>query len=156
LQLTSEQVVSAFIDRIEKVNPLVNCVVDNRFGEALLQAKQVDEYLEQTDKPIGDIARDAPLLGVPFTCKDSIAVAGLKQTIGLVSRKEKVALDNAASVDLLVEAGGIPLAVTNVPEVCLWWESVNPLHGRTLNAYDSRRLVGGSSGGEVSLCKFSF
>jgi fatty acid amide hydrolase 2 len=67
-----------------------------------------------------------------------------------MSRKEFIADENAASVQKLVDAGAIPLAVTNVPEVCLWWESVNPLHGRTLNPYDSRRLVGGSSGGEVS------
>lgn len=49
------------------------------------------------------------------------------------------------------EAGAIPLAVTNVPEVCLWWESVNSIYGRSNNPYDNRRIPGGSSGGEAAL-----
>jgi fatty acid amide hydrolase 2 len=49
------------------------------------------------------------------------------------------------------EAGAIHLAVTNTSEVCMWWESVNANYGRSRNAYDSRRLVGGSSGGEGAL-----
>lgn len=49
------------------------------------------------------------------------------------------------------DAGAIALAVTNVPEVCLWWESVNAIYGRTKNPYDSRRIAGGSSGGESAL-----
>lgn len=49
------------------------------------------------------------------------------------------------------DAGAILLAVTNVPEVCMWWESVNVVYGRTSNPYDSRRISGGSSGGEAAL-----
>lgn len=30
----------------------------------------------------------------------------------------------------------------------MWWESNNTVHGRTNNAYDTNRIVGGSSGGE--------
>lgn len=48
-------------------------------------------------------------------------------------------------------AGAILLAVTNVPEVCMWWESANVVYGRTRNPYDSRRSSGGSSGGEAAL-----
>lgn len=49
------------------------------------------------------------------------------------------------------EAGAIVLAITNVPEVCMWWESVNTLYGRSKNPYDTRRITGGSSGGEAAL-----
>ena len=34
-QLTSEEVVQAYIDRIKEVNLLINCMVDQRFDEAL-------------------------------------------------------------------------------------------------------------------------
>jgi fatty acid amide hydrolase 2 len=33
----------------------------------------------------------------------------------------------------------------------MWWESNNTIYGRTNNPYDSRRIVGGSSGGEGAL-----
>lgn len=46
--------------------------------------------------------------------------------------------------------GAILLCTTNVSELGMWWESDNPVYGRTNNPYDTRRTPGGSSGGEVS------
>jgi fatty acid amide hydrolase 2 len=43
------------------------------------------------------------------------------------------------------------LAITNVPELALWWETSNTIYGRTNNPYDSRRTPGGSSGGEGAI-----
>ena len=37
----------------------------------------------------------------------------------------------------------------------MWWESHNPVYGFTCNPYDLRCIVGGSSGGEVSLEKIN-
>jgi fatty acid amide hydrolase 2 len=51
-------------------------------------------------------------------------------------------------VKRLVEAGAIPVGVTNTSELTLWLESDNPLYGRTNNPYDLTRTAGGSSGGE--------
>ncbi|KIH48899.1 hypothetical protein ANCDUO_21028, partial [Ancylostoma duodenale] len=48
-------------------------------------------------------------------------------------------------------AGAILIAITNVPEACYWLESSNGIYGLTKNPYDSRRIVGGSSGGEGAL-----
>ena len=48
----------------------------------------------------------------------------------------------------MVDAGAIPLGVTNTSELTLWIESENPVWGRTNNAYDLGRTAGGSSGGE--------
>lgn len=49
------------------------------------------------------------------------------------------------------DAGGILLAITNVPELCSWVETTNCVYGRSNNPYDLRRIVGGSSGGEGAL-----
>jgi Asp-tRNA(Asn)/Glu-tRNA(Gln) amidotransferase A subunit family amidase len=51
----------------------------------------------------------------------------------------------------LKEAGAILLAITNVPELALWWETSNTIYGTTNNPYDSRRTPGGSSGGEGAI-----
>ncbi|KAG4070068.1 hypothetical protein HA402_013728 [Bradysia odoriphaga] len=53
------------------------------------------------------------------------------------------------------KAGAIPFALTNVSEACMWWESNNLVHGRSRNAYDTSRIVGGSSGGEACLLSAS-
>ena len=88
------------------------------------------------------------MLGVPFTVKESIALAGMPNSAGLVARRDHRASASATAVQNLVDAGAIPLGVTNTSELTLWIESVNRVYGRTSNPYDSRRAAGGSSGGE--------
>ena len=78
------------------------------------------------------------------------STTGLRQTAGLYRRKDMIASSDADVVCLMRQAGGIPLCVTNVSELCLWWESANYVYGRTKNAYNNSRIVGGSSGGEVN------
>lgn len=69
-------------------------------------------------------------------------------TAGLYARKDRRATEDATVVARMREAGAIPFALTNISEVCMWWESNNTLYGRTCNPYDTNRIVGGSSGGE--------
>ncbi|PNF23846.1 hypothetical protein B7P43_G13733 [Cryptotermes secundus] len=75
----------------------------------------------------------------------------MRQTLGLVSRQNVKAAEDADVVILLKKAGGILIAVTNIPEYNLWCESRNNVYGQTLNPYNTTRTVGGSSGGEASI-----
>jgi Asp-tRNA(Asn)/Glu-tRNA(Gln) amidotransferase A subunit family amidase len=91
-----------------------------------------------------------PLFGVPFTCKESIAVAGLPNCAGVVARREHRAEKTAPAARRLFEAGAILLGLTNTSELTLWVETDNRLYGRTCNSYDPERTAGGSSGGEAA------
>lgn len=73
----------------------------------------------------------------------------MRYTAGLVKRKNIIGQFDADVVCLMKKAGAIILAVTNVSELCMWWESNNHVYGRSCNPYDNRRITGGSSGGEV-------
>ena len=88
---------------------------------------------------------------MPFTCKEAFGFKGLKQTGGLVKRKNMVANENAVVVQKMLDAGAILLATTNVSELCMWWESYNYVYGTSRNPYDTNRMVGGSSGGEAAI-----
>lgn len=91
-------------------------------------------------------------MGVPFTAKDSIRIRGLRNCLGIPALENaEPNEDDAAVVDLMRSAGAIPLALTNVPEACLWWQTCNHVYGTTNSPFDSRRGVGGSSGGEGCL-----
>ena len=46
------------------------------------------------------------------------------------------------------EAGAVIIATSNIPEINRWQETRNNIIGQTNNPYDTRRTVGGSSGGE--------
>ncbi|CAH2092921.1 unnamed protein product [Euphydryas editha] len=147
-QISSVEVVEACIRRIKDINPIVNCFVENRFELALQEAKKADEVIRSGSKSVDQLLQEKPFLGVPFTTKDCIAVKGLHQTSGVVLRKDFVAEEDAKVISLLRENGAIIIGLTNVPELCMWWESYNNIYGRTSNPYNNTRIVGGSSGGE--------
>lgn len=150
-KITSVEVLESFIARIKEINPVLNCVVANRFEDALAEARAADELIASGSLSENDIEKEKPLLGVPFTTKDCVAVKDMLHAAGVVSRKYVKASEDAKSIALLRKAGAIPIALTNVSELCMWWESTNNLHGRTKNPYDTNRTVGGSSGGEGSI-----
>ncbi|KAK9752655.1 Amidase [Popillia japonica] len=148
--LKAEDVVGAFIERTKQVNPLINAMVDERFIEALKEARKIDQDITNGRITQEELDRK-PFLGVPFTAKESASSKGLKWTFGLVARKNIVAEEDAAVIRLMKQAGAIQIGVTNVPQLNFWGETYNPVYGTTCNPYDLRRNAGGSSGGEASL-----
>ena len=128
----------------EAFAPQINALVADRFDAARAEAVAADDR-------VGAAAAGEslpPLLGVPFTVKESIALTGMSHSGGLVARRAIRAEETAPPTARLIAAGAIPLGVTNTSELTLWIESVNRAHGRTRNPYDPRRAAGGSSGGE--------
>lgn len=149
-KVTAYDVVKAYIDRILIVNPVLNAVLDGPYMEALDEAQKIDERIKNND--ISDEEFDQkPFLGVPFTTKDSTAVKGKLYTFGILSRRDTKATEDAECIRLLRESGAIIICKTSIPEVNLWQETRNMLIGGTNNPYDTRRTVGGSSGGEAAL-----
>lgn len=140
---TAREVVEAHIAVLERVNPALNAVVVERYDVARAQA-------DAADAEIAGVARDLlpPLFGVPVTIKESLAVAGLPNTAGVVARRDIRPESNATVVQRVLDAGAIVLGLTNTSEGCMWIETDNRVYGRTSNAYDPRRTAGGSSGGE--------
>lgn len=142
--LTASEVLDAHIARHRLMEPRINAVVAERFDGARAEAAAVDAQIAQAPAE----AELPPLLGVPFTVKESIALQGMPQSAGLLARRDYRAGDTAPAVQRLIDAGAIPLGVTNTSELTLWIESSNRVYGRTNNPYDSKRTAGGSSGGE--------
>ncbi|GBM46533.1 Fatty-acid amide hydrolase 2 [Araneus ventricosus] len=141
----------AYVERARLVHPYINAATDERYEDALKDAKKVDEFLASGTKSEDEIARETPLLGVPFTCKEAIGVKGMRQNSGLVRYKDHIAEEDSDTAALYRKAGGIPVTVTNVPELCMWWESANHVGGLTKSPFDTTRTVGGSSGGEGAI-----
>jgi fatty acid amide hydrolase 2 len=117
----------------------------------LKDADDADKFIASGVMSTEEIAEKKPFLGVPISTKDCIAVKDLLFTGGLYHRKNTRADKDAVVMAKMREAGAIPFALTNVSELCMWYESNNTIHGRTNNPYDSNRIVGGSSGGEGTI-----
>ncbi|MBI2769944.1 MAG: amidase [Burkholderiales bacterium] len=143
-ETTSAEVVEQHIARIEKVNPLLNAAVVKRFDAARTEARAADARQRAGDA-LG------PLHGVPITIKECLDLEGTASTFGMESRAAHRAEADEVHVARLRAAGAIPIAKTNVAQALFYYESDNPVYGRTRNPWNGERTPGGSSGGEAAL-----
>ncbi|MGB5329906.1 MAG: amidase [Gammaproteobacteria bacterium] len=142
--LTSREIVDACLERIERVNPKINAVVQLVTERARKEADELDR-LAVSGRFMG------PLHGVPITIKDSLDSEGIVSTGGTMGRKDFIPRQDAPVVARLRDAGAVLLGKTNTPELTLSGETNNLIYGRTLNPYDLERSPGGSSGGSAAI-----
>ena len=139
-ELSCADVMAACLDRIERINPLINAIVSLRPRDELMAEART----------AADAVRRGPLHGMPFAIKDLVATAGLRTTHG-----SPLFVDHVPDADELLAAriraaGAILIGKTNTPEFGLGSHSFNPVHGVTRNPYDASRTAGGSSGGAAA------
>ncbi len=140
-KLSSTELITAHLERIDEINPGLNAAVEILRASALKAAREVDEGRIQ-----------GPLAGVPFSIKDSIEVRGTVCSAGTLGyRNNAPSTKDATLVRRLRNAGAIPIARTNLPDLLFAFESDNLIFGRTNNPHDATRTSGGSSGGEAAL-----
>lgn len=141
-KLSVREVVTAFLDRIEAVNPHVNAIVSLRErGDILRDAEAADALLAASPEQAG------PLFGLPVAIKDLAQTKGLRTTLGSPIFVDNVPDEDEFFVARMREAGAIVIGKTNAPEFGLGSNTYNPVFGATLNAFDPRWTAGGSSGG---------
>ena len=80
-QVSAEEVVRTFIGRIHEINGQINAVVDERFVIAIEEAKRCDQIIQSGELDQAGLQAKYPLLGVPFTIKDSFSVEGMEMRI---------------------------------------------------------------------------
>ena len=141
-QVSPVELLDTHLDRIQALNPRINAVV-TLVEDARDRARAAEQALSKGES-LG------PLHGVPFTIKDCVDTAGVRTTRGSKLFQDHVPAADATVVRRLIEAGGVFMAKTNMPEFALWWESDNVVFGRTLNPWNRERTPGGSSGGEAA------
>lgn len=139
-RLTSRAATEAHLERIARVNgPLNALVVVDRAGA--LKAARAADRAQAAGRNQG------PLHGVPITIKEAFDVAGLATTSSHPPLRDNVASADASLVARLRAAGAVILGKTNVPELCMDFQTESPLFGTTKNAWDARCTAGGSTGG---------
>ncbi len=141
---SASEVLEQHIARIAQVNPRLNAMCAERFEAARAEANDADA-LRRAGGPL------PPLHGVPVTIKECLDVRGMASTYGIASRTAHRAQADETHVARLRAAGAIPMAKSNVAQALFYYESDNPVHGRTLNPWNDLRTPGGSSGGEAAL-----
>jgi len=139
-ELSCVEVMAAYLDRIEAVNPKLNAIVSLRpRPELMAEAARAD-----------DTPRAGWLHGMPIAIKDLAETAGVRTTFGSPLFAEHVPAQDALVVARLKAAGAIVIGKTNTPEFGLGSHTTNPVFGPTANPYDLGCTPGGSSGGAAA------
>ncbi|MHA2288140.1 MAG: amidase [Promethearchaeota archaeon] len=141
--LSSIEITETIIERIEKINPLLNAYCTPTFDLAREKAKQADEAVKR-NKSIGI------LHGIPTSIKDLMQTKGIRTTYGSKLYEDFIPEQDDLAVQRLIRAGCVILGKTNTPEFGSIALTNNKVFGETKNPWDLERNSGGSSGGAAS------
>jgi amidase len=140
-QVSCREVMQAYLNRIDECNARVLALVNRVPNEILLkQAEDADAMLA-----LGQSR--GWMHGMPQAIKDLAMQKDFACTLGSRLMKDSRPSQDCLMVARMRAAGSIFVGRTNVPESGLGSHSYNSLFGTTLNAWDSSKTAGGSSGG---------
>jgi amidase len=136
-QVSAVELVAAYLDRIERFDPVVRAFVTVDAEGALKAAAAAPRH------------DDRPFDGVTLSIKDVEDVAGLPTTHSCEALAGHVAADDGPLTRRLRHGGFVVLGKTNIPEFCSDM-TVSKLNGVCRNPWDLDLTPGGSSGGAAA------
>ena len=135
--LTSERLTRIYLERIERFDPKLKCVITLTRDLALEQARRAD-------REIAAGRSRGPLHGIPWGTKDLLDTKGIRTTWGAEPYRDRVPDADAAVVARLHDAGAVLLAKLSLGALALndvWFG------GQTMNPWLLEEGSGGSSAG---------
>jgi Asp-tRNA(Asn)/Glu-tRNA(Gln) amidotransferase A subunit family amidase len=136
-KISSEQLTHLYLERLERFNSKLRCVITLTRELALEQAKKADEEIA-AGKYRG------PLHGIPWGGKDLLDTAGIPTTYGAEPFRKRVPTKDAAVVKRLHDAGAVLVAKLSLGALALndiWFG------GQTMNPWLLEEGSSGSSAG---------
>ena len=135
--LTSERLTQLYLDRLQRFDAKLHCVITLVRDQALEQARQAD-------REIAAGRYRGPLHGIPWGAKDLLDTAGIATTYGAEPYRNRVPAEDAAVVKRLHDAGAVLVAKLSLGALALndiWFG------GQTVNPWLLEEGASGSSAG---------
>jgi Asp-tRNA(Asn)/Glu-tRNA(Gln) amidotransferase A subunit family amidase len=136
-KLSSERLTNLYLERLQRFDPKLRCVITLTRELALAQAKQADSEIA-AGKYRG------PLHGIPWGTKDLLDTAGIPTTYGAEPFRNRVPTQDAVVVKRLHQAGAVLVAKLSLGALALndvWFG------GQTMNPWLLEEGSSGSSAG---------
>jgi len=139
---TSVELTRHYLERIEKLDRLLNSFITVDAEGALAAAEQADARLRRGD---GNL-----LCGIPIAHKDIFCTRGIRTSCGSRMLDNFVAPYSATVVERLEQAGVVALGKTNMDEFAMGSSNETSYYGPVKNPWDEHAVPGGSSGGSAA------
>jgi Asp-tRNA(Asn)/Glu-tRNA(Gln) amidotransferase A subunit family amidase len=136
-KLTSERLTNIYLDRLQRFDPKLRCVITLTKDLALAQAKKADQEIAAGHYR-------GPLHGIPWGAKDLVDTAGIPTTYGAEPYRNRIPTEDAAVVKRLHDAGAVLVAKLSMGALALndiWFG------GQTMNPWLLEEGSSGSSAG---------
>jgi aspartyl-tRNA(Asn)/glutamyl-tRNA(Gln) amidotransferase subunit A len=131
------------LQRIEKLNPLLNAFITVTADLATEQARNAETEIQQGNWR-------GPLHGVPLGLKDLFDQTGVETTAASNVMKGRIATQDADVVRRLNQAGAVLLGKQNLHEFAYGGSSIVSAFGPVRNPWNPDHITGGSSGGSAA------
>jgi Asp-tRNA(Asn)/Glu-tRNA(Gln) amidotransferase A subunit family amidase len=135
--ITSERLTGIYLERLERINKELNCVISLTRDHAIEQARA-------SDREIAAGKYRGPLHGIPWGAKDLLDTAGIRTTWGAEPFRDRVPVEDATVTKRLNEAGAVLVAKLSLGALALndvWFG------GQTKNPWNLDEGASGSSAG---------
>ena len=141
-QISSVELTQLCLDRIARLNPLVNAFITVDPDRSLAQARAADARIAA--------GQGGGLTGIPLAQKDIFCAQGWRTTCGSKMLGNFVSPYDATVIERFNAAGAVILGKTNMDEFAMGSSNETSHFGAVKNPWDVTRVSGGSSGGSAA------
>ena len=141
-QISSVELTQLCLDRIARLNPLVNAFITVDPDRSLAQARAADARIAA--------GQGGGLTGIPLAQKDIFCAQGWRTTCGSKMLGNFVSPYDATIIERFNAAGAVILGKTNMDEFAMGSSNETSYFGAVKNPWDVTRVSGGSSGGSAA------
>jgi len=139
---SSVEITQDYLNKINELNPSLNCFISVDPARSLAQAAQADQRRARGEA--------GPLTGIPLAHKDIFCAKDWLTTCGSKMLSNFVSPYDAHVVESLNAAGMVTLGKTNMDEFAMGSSNETSFFGAVHNPWDLNRVPGGSSGGSAA------
>ncbi len=141
-EISSVELTQLYLDRIARLNPVLNAYITINPEASLAQAREADARIAA--------GRAETLTGIPIAQKDIFCAKGWLTTCGSKMLHNFVSPYDAHVIAQFNNAGAVNIGKTNMDEFAMGSSSETSYYGTVKNPWDTARVPGGSSGGTAA------